>query len=92
MPFTLVIAVGIIFLMDRLRGDAAPFETSGQRADMMGAPLSGWSTAAHIEMWQEDLLEDDWAALAEKRRRPGAQGAGEVWSAVPADQRRRNTR
>jgi hypothetical protein len=92
MPFTLVIAVGIIFLTARRRGDAAPNETPRQRFDMMGAPPSGLSTAAHIEMWQEDVLEDDWGAVAEIRQRRGAQGAGEVWSDVPTEQRRRNTR
>jgi hypothetical protein len=88
MPFTLAIAFGFICLMEWRRGDAAQDETSEDQVEKIGAPLSEGSRAAHFQMWQEDVLEDDWAALAERRQRSAAQDTAGSCSEATVEQKR----
>jgi hypothetical protein len=92
MPFTLAIAFGIISLTEWLLRDAAQNETSGDRVGKISDPISEASKAAHIQMWQEDAFEDEWAALAHERERARAEDAGDPLSEAPAEYRRHNRR
>lgn len=88
--FTLAIAFGIICSADRRSGGGAPAETTRQTVKSAIRPRPRVSTAALIEMWQEDVLKEDWTALKENRRGRGAKHAGEREARM--DLRRQNIR